>query len=174
MKPLVGKRVYLSGPIEYDNSNVNWRPEVKETLKSRFGLNIFDPFDDPKQSKATELNFCKDNGDFDKVAEIASDFVSKDLIEVDKADMLVASLPHGVPTVGTIHEIVNAVNRKIPTLVVCTKGKKYMSSWLFGVLKNKHRHYLHGSWESLYNYLDEVNDRKHTEDRRWRYVYGAI
>lgn len=174
MKPLVGKRVYLSGPIEFDISGINWRPEIKETLKSRFGLNIFDPFDDPKQSKTTELNTYKNAENFDKVAEIASDFVSKDLIEVDKADMVIANLPYGVPTVGTIHEIVNAVNRKIPTLVVCTKGKKYMSSWLFGVLKNKHQYYLHGSWESLYNYLDEVNSKKHIEDRRWKYVYGVI
>jgi len=174
MKPLNGRRAYLSGPIEYDDSGFDWRPEVKEVLTSRFGINVFDPFADPKQSRADELIAAKEAEDYECVAEITSDFVSKDLTEVDKADMLVANLPYRVPTVGTIHEIVNAVNRKIPTLVVCSKGKKFISAWLFGVLKNKHQWYLHGSWNSLYDYLEEVNDKKHVEDRRWRYIYGLI
>jgi nucleoside 2-deoxyribosyltransferase len=174
MKPLNGKKAYLSGPIEFDKSITNWRPEVKEVLTSRFGIKVFDPFEDPKQSKADELNIAKEKEDYDRVAEIAADFISKDLTEVDKSDMLIVHLPHLVPTIGTIHEIVNAVNRKIPFLIVCTKGKKYIPSWLFGLAKKKHVWYLHGSWDSLYSYLEEVNDEKHTEDRRWKYVYGVI
>lgn len=174
MKPLVGRRVYLSGPIEYDPSQINWRPEVKEVLTSRFGLVIFDPFDDPKQTRSEEMRLARETNDFDTVAEIAADFVSKDLTEVDKADLLIAHLPYKVPTVGTIHEIINAVNRKIPPLVVCPQGKQCVSSWLFGLFKKKHKHYIHGSWDSLYSYLEEVNDRKHIDDRRWRYAYGLI
>jgi nucleoside 2-deoxyribosyltransferase len=173
-KPLNGKSVYLSGPIEFDETNINWRPEVKSTLTLRFGIKIFDPFDDPKQSKSGELQIARKAGDFDKLAEIAADFVSKDLTEVDNANILIANMPYKVPTVGTIHEIINAVNRKIPTLVVCSKGKEFMSSWLYGIMKNKHKWYLHGSWDSLYSYLEEVNEGKHTWDRRWRYVYGLI
>ncbi len=174
MKPLEGKTSYLSGPIEYDDSGIDWRPEVKKVLTSQFGIRVFDPFADPKQSKADELNIAKEAEDFNRVAEIAADFVSKDLTEVDGANMLIANLPYRVPTFGTTHEIVNAVNRKIPTLIVCSKGKKFIPSWLFGVLKNKHQWYFHGSWDSLFNYLHEVNERKHVEDRRWRYVYGMI
>jgi nucleoside 2-deoxyribosyltransferase len=174
MKSLSGKRVYLSGPIEYDTSGHDWRPEVKLQLLTRFNLQVFDPFVDPKQSRADELDEAKAQDDYDKVAEIAADFVSKDLIEVDNANLLIANLPYKVPTVGTIHEIVNAVNRKIPTLIVCSSGKRCIPSWLYGVLKKKHKFYLHGSWESLYTYLEEVDNKKHVEDRRWRYVYGML
>lgn len=174
MKPLSGKRVYLSGPIEYDLNSINWRPEVKEVLISRFSLNIFDPFDDPKQTKSDEMQFARETNDFDTVSEIAADFISKDLTEVDKSDLLIAHLPYKVPTVGTIHEIINAVNRKIPPLIVCPQGRKCVSSWIYGLFKKKHQYYIHGSWESLFSYLEEVNDKKHIDDRRWRYVYGMI
>lgn len=173
-QPLYNKRVYLSGPIEYDDSGFDWRPEVKEQLVTRFGLQIFDPFADPKQSKAGELHIAKEADDFDKVAEIAYDFVHKDLGWVDRSDILIANLPYRVPTVGTIHEIINALNRKIPTLLVCTKGKKYLPSWFFGLMKKKHEQFMHGSWESLYNYLEEVNNRKHLHDKRWSFVYDII
>lgn len=174
MKPLEDKKVYLSGPIEFDTSGTDWRPEVKEVLTLRFGLKVFDPFDDPKQSKANELAIAKKNGDFDKVAEIAADFVSKDLTEVDHAHILIAHLPYKVPTIGTIHEIVNSVNRKIPPLIVCPQGKEFVSSWLFGLFKSKHKYYIHGSWDSLYSYLESVNNFEHRDDRRWKYVYGII
>lgn len=172
--PLYGKKVYLSGPIEYDESGFNWRPAVKEQLETRFKLNIFDPFDDPKQSRADELNTAKENEDYDTVAKIAEDFVHKDLGHVQRCDILIANLPYRVPTVGTIHEIIQSLNQKVPTLLVCTKGKKFLPSWLFGLMKKKHRHFMYGSWDEMYNYLEEVNDRKHLDERRWAFIYGLV
>jgi len=174
MKPLDGKMVYLSGPIEKDTSGIDWRPKVRETLQTKYNINVFDPFIDPKQDKVKELNAAKEQQDFDEIARIAADFVSKDLTEVDRCHFLIAHLPPNTPTVGTIHEIINAINRKIPTLIVCSGGKTSVSSWIYGILKNKHQWYIHGNWDSLFNYLDEVNENKHIGDNRWRYVYGII
>jgi nucleoside 2-deoxyribosyltransferase len=164
----------LSGPIEYDTSGFDWRPAVKEQLVNRFELSIFDPFTDPKQSKADELNLAKESEDYDTVAAIAEDFVHKDLGWVDRSDMLIANLPYRVPTVGTIHEITTALNRKIPTILVCTQGKKYLPSWLFGLFKKKHKNFMYGSWDELFQYLEEVKDRKHLAERRWSFIYGLV
>ncbi len=49
MSYLAGKRCYLSGTIENDTTGFNWRTEPKKVLINRFGIDLFDPFDDPKQ-----------------------------------------------------------------------------------------------------------------------------
>lgn len=172
--PLFNKEVYLSGPIEYDDSGFNWRPAITERLESQFGLKVFDPFNDPKQSRADELNAAKEIEDYDTVAKIAEDFVHKDLGHVQRSDILIANLPYRVPTVGTIHEIIQALTQKIPTILVCTKGKKYLPSWLFGVMKKKHKHFMYGGWEEMFTYLQEVNDKKHLDERRWAFIYGLV
>ncbi|NIQ15284.1 MAG: hypothetical protein GTO02_13085, partial [Candidatus Dadabacteria bacterium] len=43
------KRGYLSGTIENDTSEHNWRDEPKRVLTEVFKINLFDPFADPKQ-----------------------------------------------------------------------------------------------------------------------------
>ena len=48
---LAGKRIYLSGPIEFANQD-NWRIEPKKILATKFKLNLIDPFTDPKQQWA--------------------------------------------------------------------------------------------------------------------------
>lgn len=168
---LSGKRVYLSGPIEYDKSGIDWRPPVKEKLRSRFSIEIFDPFADPKQSKADELKKAKETEDYDLVRDITKKFVRKDLGNVDNCHFLIANLPALVPTVGTVHEIINANDRKKPTLLVCNAGKKYIPSWYFGFIKHK---YMFSSWEGLYDYLYQVDQGIHMDDDRWWLVNEII
>lgn len=168
---LRGKRCYLSGPIEFDNSEVDWRPPVKEHLTKFFGIDIYDPFCDPKQSKSDALQKAREAEDFDGMREVTKQFVRKDLHHVDLSHFLIANLPYKVPTVGTVHEIINSNDRKKPTLLVCTKGKKYIPSWYFGFIKHK---YMFGSWNELYDYLSEVSEGKHFNDDRWWIVNELI
>ncbi len=200
---LKNAKCYLSGAIDADMSGKNWRPAVIETLSSRFGVNVFDPFSDPKQMKGKEMAEAKAAGNFDKVREIVLGFVAKDLSEIDRTDMLIARIgmhsiyyanqikdtdiwqddfgqmrlmlpPPSVtpiPTTGTVHEIVNADLYKKPTMLVCEEGVKHIPGWYFGILKPE---YMFGSWESLYNYLQEVADGKHMNNKRWQRVYGLI
>jgi nucleoside 2-deoxyribosyltransferase len=66
---------------------------------------------------------ARDNKDYDTMAKIAKGFLRKDLSLVDRTDFLIANLPYKVPTTGTTHEIINSVNAKKPTMLVCEQGK---------------------------------------------------
>lgn len=167
---LENKRVYLSGPIEYDSSKLPWREEALETLKE-FGLDIFDPHADPKQQWVPQIHAAKDKLDFDTVAKIAKSFVRKDLCMVDRSDILIAYLPHKVPTTGTVHEIINAVNAKKPVLLVCPQGKINVPVWYYGFIPHE---VMFSSFTELRDYLREVDLGKYTENNRWSYVYGLV
>lgn len=171
MSFLQDKRVYLSGPIENGDGS-NWRDEPTKILTERFKINIFDPFKDPKQQWLPALKEARENEDYDEIQKIARSFVRKDLCMVDRSDFLIAYLPHKVSTTGTHHEIINSVNAKKPTLLVCPQGKQYAPLWYFGFISHE---VVFGSWEALYEYLEKVNQGEYKgKNHRWDYVYGLI
>ena len=171
MNVLQGKRCYLSGPIENDPSATNWRTEPKKVLLSEFRIDLFDPFEDPKQVWAEPLKVARDEHDYDEMARIAKMFVRKDLSMVDRADFVISCLPHRVPTTGTHHEIINSNNAKKPTLLVCPQGKNLVPAWYYGFIPHD---VMFGSWEELYTYLREVNAGKHKDNNRWHFIYGMV
>lgn len=169
---LYQKRTYLSGPIQYDTSEVNWRLDVIQQLQMRFGLNIFDPFSDPKQKNTPILENARKFKDYSKIAEIAKTFVRKDLAMVDRADIVIAFLPHKVPTVGTHHEVINSNNAKKPTLLVTnTNDISDIPMWYFGFIPKE---FMFPNWDKLYEYLESVNKGEQRSNNRWSYIYGDI
>lgn len=171
INPLRGASCYLGGPIQYDTSGVNWRVEPTKVLTERFGISLFDPFSDPKQMWLPELKAAQETKNYDEMVKIATRFVRKDLDKVDRADMLIACLPKGVPTTGTTHEIIYSNNRKKPTLLVCPQGREEVPLWYWGFMNPDH---FFGSWDDLYKYLSEVDAGLHAENRRWHYLYDLI
>lgn len=172
MPYLKNKRCYLSGPIENDDTQThNWRNEPKKALVEKFGIDLFDPFDDPKQQWVPVLAKARRDCDYPKMSEIASNFVRKDLCMVDRADFIVAYVPYKVCTTGTTHEIIFSHNAKKPTMLVCPQGKEFVPLWYYGFMSHE---YMFGSWEDLYSYLQDVDDGQHKKDNRWHYVYGMI
>lgn len=167
---LKNKSVYISGPIEHDTSTENWRTEPIKQLTERFGVKIFDPFDDPKQKWSPLLAKARANKDFKEMERICSMFVRKDLCIVDRADFLIAYLPKGFPTFGTTHEIISANGQKKPVITLCSEGWEHNPAWFFGFKKIVKL----GDWDSLYSYLKEVDDGKHKTNDRWAYVYGLV
>lgn len=167
---LTATRLYLSGPIEYQTDTA-WREPVVKYLYQFLNIDVFDPHSDPKQQWFQDLVEAKAAGNFDKVAEIAKGFVRKDLCMVDRADFLIAYLPKGVPTTGTHHEIVNAVNAKKPVLLVTDGDKRNISSWYYGFIPHR---VIFNTFEELYSYLHEVDDGLHKDNNRWQFVYGMI
>jgi nucleoside 2-deoxyribosyltransferase len=165
------KRVYLSGAIEFGDKGHNWRTEPIKAMTNDFGMNVFDPFSDPKQQWTEDLDAARSNKDYLKIRKIAKNFVRKDLCMVDRSDFLVAYMPYKVPTTGTVHEIVVSNEAKKPTLIVCPQGKENAPIWLWGVLPEN---YFFGSWDDLYKYLVEVDAGLHTEDDRWHFCCGLI
>lgn len=158
----------MGGPIEHDDPSVNWRDEVKGKLVGDFGLKVFDPAEDPKQGLREKIIHCKKNKLWDELHEIVQEFVMADLSVVDHSDFIIQHLPYKVPTTGTHHEIINASNLKKPTLLVCPQGKECIPDWYFGFVNHRH---MFGSWSDLYEYLKEVDQGKHMDDRRWFFVY---
>lgn len=171
MNYLSGKRAYLSGPIEHGTSE-NWRSLPKQVLTDKYNVSLFDPYADPKQQWVPILEEAKKQRDFDTIVNISKSFVRKDLCMVDRADFIVAYLPHKVPTTGTTHEIINSNNAKKPTLLVTNGGDiTNIPSWYFGFIPIE---FMFASWEDLFQYLDEVNNGGHRANNRWSYIYGDI
>ena len=169
---LSGKRTYLSGPIENDSPSHNWRTEPTKVLTERFGVNLFDPFADPKQQWLPVLKDARDQRDYQTMARIAKTFVRKDLSMVDRADFIVAYLPHKVPTTGTHHEIINSNNEKKPTLLVTDSGDiSYLPLWYFGFIPPE---FMFPTWDALYEYLTSVNRGEQRDNNRWSFIYGDI
>lgn len=168
---LKGKRCYLSGPIQHDTTNLNWRVQPTKILKEEFGIDIFDPFVDPKQQWLPILKVAQENENYEQMQEIAKKFVRKDLAEVDHSHMVIACLPYKVPTTGTHHEIINANNSKKPTFLVCPEGKSKIPLWYFGFIRHE---FMFGSWEDLYNYLREINLGKHQDNNRLLRIYDLV
>ena len=171
MSVLENKNVYLSAPIEY-NEELDWRDNIKKILKKRFGLNVFDPSQDPKQQWWKVLREAKQTKDYEKIASIAKLFVRKDLAMVDRADLVVAYVPHKVPTTGVVHEIINSNNCKKPTLLVTNSGDIGMIPvWYYGFIPTQ---FMFPGWEELFAYLEEVEHGKHQDNDRWSFIYGTI
>ena len=171
MSYLNGKRAYLSGAIEFGEKSHNWRLYPINFMTNRFGINVFDPFSDPKQQWVHELDDARSNKDYSKIRKIAKNFVRKDLCMVDRSDFLIAYMPYKVPTTGTIHEIVVSNEAKKPTLIVCPQGKENAPIWLWGILPEN---YFFSSWEDLFAYLEEVNKGNMSQDDRWDFCCGLI
>lgn len=168
---LQGKRAYLSGPIEFESGD-NWRDCPRKVLPTEFGIELFDPFADPKQQWVPLLKEAQEKKDFNTMASISKSFVRKDLCMVDRADFIIAYLPHKVPTTGTHHEIINSNNAKKPTLLVTNMDSiVYMPLWYYGFIPVE---CMFAGFSALYEYLREVNAGKHKTNNRWSYVYGDI
>ncbi len=168
---LTDKKCYLSGPIQYANDEF-WRGEPIFNLKSQFNIDVFDPFADEKQQWTEKIINAKNNENVESLTKIAKSFVRKDLGMVDRSDFLIAYLPVGVQTVGTVHEIINSNNSKKPTMLV-TNSKSIcdIPLWYFGFIDSK---YMFAGWNNLYSYLKDVNEGKHQDDDRWHLVYGIV
>lgn len=169
---LQNRLVYLGGPIEMaETDKPNWREEPKKILRKEFGLNVFDPFEDPKQQWVNPLLEAREKCDYETMASIAKKFVQKDLTVVDNSNMLIAYLPHKVPTTGTHHEIIRSSDAKKPTLLVTDGHKKNIPLWYHAFVPHT---VMFGNWDDLYEYLREVNEGKHKNNRRWNFIYGLI
>lgn len=167
---LKGTRCYLGGPIEHGRGR-NWRKAVEKQLVEEFEIDLFDPFDDPKQQWAPTLHAARKVKDFATMRRIAKKFVRKDLAIVDRSDFIISCLPYKVPTCGSTHEIIESNVRKKPTLLVCPQGKEYLPYWYFGFIPDR---YMFASWDDLYAYLRRVNAGKCTRDDRWAFTYRLI
>ena len=55
---------------------------------------------------------------------------------------------------GTIHELINSLNQKKPTLVVVEGGKEVAPNWLFGIMDFN---FIFDSFGELYDFLGLID-----------------
>jgi nucleoside 2-deoxyribosyltransferase len=167
---LSGSRCYIARPIEFaKNKNINFT-KLEKFLKLN-NVKILDP----KKIKFHGISEIKDrkklfkNNNFEEIRSQMKIIVRKDLRCVDISDFIIAFLPKGVRTTGTIHEIIESDRQNKPTLLVCPEGKKYIPAWFFGIIKLE---YMFNSIDELIEYLNKINSLKEIIkiDDRWQFI----
>ena len=83
------------------------------------------------------------------------EIVHMDLRMVDISDFVVVYLDPAIPTTGTIHELINSLAQRKPTLVVIEGGKQFAPNWLFGIMDFN---FMFDNFTQLYSFLQQIND----------------
>ena len=137
---LKGRRVYLSGPMDFvmsrlEEKKYGWRNRVGDFLRSK-GVTVFDPWNKPvalgleddygrggesshahhiKKHWSLDINQLKNR---ERWAKEFREVQHVELRMVDTCDFLIAYCPTNIYSVGTPHEIVIARQQHKPVLIV--------------------------------------------------------
>jgi hypothetical protein len=176
MGHLTGKTTYLIGNIQntpLSDHGMGWRDEITPIIEKRFDVTVINP------CKTTllgvgECNVEKDQKYFHNLikekqyTKVKDEFwkvIKKDLRSVEKADFMIFNHDPLLPTVGSIHELVNAYNQKKPVLVKCNEELlDRLNPWLLTLIRHN---WLFTTWEEMWKYLDEIHQGK--LDTSWWY-----
>jgi len=167
---------YLAGPMEYQEGHgIKWRERAENILEDMGVLpkNILSPTDKPSVrhslpiSKEWELQQkYRKAEDWDNLEQIMKDIITTDLRMVDKCDILIANIPEGSRTFGTVHEIIVARNQKKPVILICDDdGINGVSAWLIGLVGHRR---IFGSIEESLSYIKDIaeNGPTHPKDKK--------
>ncbi len=170
---LKGMRVYLAGPIDHaEDDGVGWRNKMKKFLVKR-GVNPLDPCDKPisyasygeigaEKEKMLEL---KKMGRWFELSEQMKAIAHVDLRMTDVSDCVIVYLNTEVKMFGTIHELINSLQQRKPTLVVIEGGKENAPNWLFGIMDYN---FMFDSFKELEDFLTLVDEAAFSPDlTRW-------
>tara|TARA_R110002020_G_scaffold431092_4_gene640955 strand:+ start:834 stop:1457 length:624 start_codon:yes stop_codon:yes gene_type:complete len=170
---LSGMRTYLAGPIDHaKDDGVGWRNKLKKFLSNR-GVKVLDPCDKPisysaykeigvEKQKMMEL---KKTGRFFELSEQMKEIAHVDLRMTDVSDCVVVYIDPKTPMFGTIHELINSLQQRKPTLVVVEGGKTQAPNWLFGIMDYN---FMFDSFDDLETFLALVDEGAFTPDlTRW-------
>ena len=160
---LHGLKCYLAGPIDYaEDDGKGWRKKMTKWL-TKYGVMVFDPCDkkvahakykevDEEKKKMMTL---KASGRFFELTQRMKEIVHYDLRMTDISDFLIVYINPEIPMFGTIHELLNSLHQRKPTLVVIEGGKKNVSNWLFGIMDFN---FMFDDFDDLKDYLGHVDD----------------
>lgn len=160
---LQDKVVYLCGAMQMcTDDGVTWRDYIRPRLE-KYGITILDPtrksskyvdVDEKDEDKEKYLKLIKEEK-FDQLKEDFMDIARWDLRSVDKADFLIVGYVPGIPTVGTIDEIVVANMQRKPILLKYDRKLLHkFSAWMVVRVEPK---YMFGTWNEIFDLLDKVD-----------------
>ena len=87
-----------------------------------------------RSERKTKMMELKKLGRFFELSEQMKAICHVDLRMTDVADCVIVYINPDIPMCGTIHELVNSLQQRKPTLVVVEGGKKNAPNWLFGIM----------------------------------------
>ena len=157
---LKDKSVYLCGAINVTlekDYGVGWRDSISSALES-FGVIVLNPCKDGAgDSEQDQIHFkalIKDRK-FDQLKKEFYRVIRKDLKAVDKSDFLIFYHNPIIPTIGSIHEVINANIQKKPILVLC--DEEYidrLNPWLLTLIKPQ---WLFTNRMDMFKYLTSID-----------------
>jgi len=162
---LKGKLVYLAGQIHADQGDgIAWRDSITPMLIEKFGLVVEDPckktangVGEVGDDKKAIIELIKSKK-FREAKERFWPIVRKDLRSVDRSDFLIVVYDPTVPTVGTIHEIIEANHQKKPILMWYDETKiEHFNPWALVLIKEN---CLFTKWDELFAYLEVIDSGK--------------
>jgi nucleoside 2-deoxyribosyltransferase len=173
MNRLENLRCYLAGPIDHaEDDGVGWRKEITKWLIER-NVVVLDPCDKPiKNTKYREIDEekikmmeLKSTGRYYELTRRMKEIVHMDLRMVDVADFVIVYLNPNITMFGTIHELINSLNQRKPTLVVIEGGKKHASNWLYGLMDYN---FMFDTFDDVKSFLDQIDNETIEGDlSRW-------
>ena len=74
---------------------------------------------------------------------------------VDVSDFIIVYLNPSIPMFGTIHELLNSLHQRKPTLVVIEGGRNNASNWLFGIMDFN---FMFDTFDDLEIFLQQIDN----------------
>ncbi len=172
---LKGLRCYLAGPIDHaEDDGVGWRNEMTKWLEKK-GVCVFDPCKKPisyqkykeVDEEKTKMMALKASGRFFELAQRMKEIVHVDLRMVDISDFVIVYIDPNTPMCGTIHELINSLHQRKPTLVVVEGGRIHAPNWLFGIMDFN---FMFDDFDELNKFLEHI-DKGYIEADLGRWVF---
>ena len=173
MNRLGNLRCYLAGPIDHaDDDGVGWRKDMTVWLQER-NVQVLDPCDKPikdvryKEIEGEKIQMfeLKNTGRYFELTQRMKEIVHMDLRMVDVSDFVIVYLDMDARPFGTVHELINSLNQRKPTLVVIEGGRINASNWLFGIMDYN---FMFDNFEDLQTFLDQIDSGNTIGDlSRW-------
>lgn len=173
-------RCYLAGPIDYaEDDGVGWRKDMTKWLLKR-NVTVLDPCDkkisNAKYSEIDEEKVkmfdLKNTGRYYELTRRMKEIVHMDLRMVDVSDFIIVYLNPSITMFGTIHELINSIHQRKPTLVVIEGGRSNASNWLFGIMDYN---FMFDDFESLNTFLEQIDNNTIDADlSRWVFFENTL
>ena len=161
---LKDKSVYLCGSMYGDiNDGQDWRTMISPKL-SKMGIKISNPCN-KKTNGSSEVGDDKKRfkklimeENWEGIKEVFWPIIRADLRMVDLANFVILNYDPDVPTIGTVHELVVSNFEKKVILLKYDKAKlDRFNPWMCVFIKN---HHFFSEWDSMFEYLEEVDKGK--------------
>lgn len=127
-------RVYLSSPYEHSRAEGSWKDlatAIMQNVDSR--VEVVDPC--PQSCDETALiDDMKARKDWLGMYSFCANIVEGDLAMLRRCEGMICYLPYGSRTFGCTHELIYALENRIPVVLVMPEGIDKVSHWLWGIL----------------------------------------